>query len=197
MSGKIFGYVRVSKYSQNTNLQVDALKKNGCTDDDIIQEKASGKNVERPELLRMLDKLREGDTVMVWKLDRISRSTKHLLELMEVFQNRGVNFVSLQDKIDTSSAMGKFYFTLIAAVSQMEADMISERTKSGLESARARGRKGGRKPVSPVKVKNALELYDTKKYSLAEIEEMTGIKKPTLYSYLKKRKESSGTNDTN
>ncbi|WP_010676335.1 recombinase family protein [Bacillus timonensis] len=186
---KTFGYSRVSTLEQNLDMQVDALLKEGCKKEDIFTEKASGKNTTRPQLEKLKELVRAGDTVVVWKLDRISRSTKHLLELSQFFEDKEVNLISIKDKIDTSTAMGKFYFTMIAAIAQLEADIISERTLAGLASARSRGKLGGRKRINPSKVKNAIELYDTQKYTIAEITEMTGVKKPTLYKYLNERKE--------
>mgnify|MGYP001051357538 CR=1 FL=1 len=187
----IFGYARVSTEEQSLNMQLDALNKYGV--DEIFDEKMTGTKKDRPQLERMLDKLRAGDKVIVYKLDRISRSTKHLIELAELFESKGVAFVSIQDSIDTSSAMGKFFFTVIAGISQLERDIISERTKAGLESARARGRVGGRKAADQKKIERALKLYDSKAYSVPEITEETGVSKTTLYKYLKEREQTQET----
>ncbi|MGR9594424.1 recombinase family protein [Bacillus thuringiensis] len=183
----VVGYARVSTDQQLTDLQDDALEKYGC--DKIFREKVSGKKTDRPELTKMLRVLKKGDTVVVWKLDRISRNTKHLLELAETFKKEGINFVSIKDKIDTDSPMGTFYFTVMAAITQLEADTTSERVREGLQAARARGRFGGRKSKDPSKVKLALKMYHDGKYTIAEISEATGLKKTTIYDYLRKEKE--------
>lgn len=182
----IFGYARASTKEQNLNAQLDALEKAGCTE--IFQEKISGGVRERPELKRMIDKLRAGDTVIVYKLDRISRSTKHLIELTELFEQKQVNFISIVDNIDTNSAMGRFFFRLMASIAELEKDIVSERTKAGLEAARARGKKGGRPKLDEKKIKTALKMYDSKQYSIAEITKTVGISAPTLYRYINERK---------
>lgn len=182
----IFGYARVSTEDQSLDLQLDALSKYGV--DEVFQEKMTGTKKDRPQLERMLDKLRAGDKVVVYKLDRISRSTKHLIELAELFEEKGVEFVSIQDSIDTSSAMGKFFFTVIAGISQLERDIISDRTKAGLQAARARGRVGGRKAANTDDVKTALDMYDSGRHTVPEITKRTGVSKTTLYKYLNERK---------
>ncbi|NLK24921.1 MAG: recombinase family protein [Clostridiales bacterium] len=186
-----FGYARVSTKDQNLDLQVDELLKNGVRKENIFKEKITGTKKERPELQELLKRLREGDTVVVWKLDRIGRSTKHLVDLMNYFKEHNINFISLKDNIDTSTAMGKFIFTVFAGLAEFERDMTSERTKAGLESARARGRTGGRPPKNPKAIERALQLYDSKDWAISEIEKMTNVSKPTLYRYLKKRDEKS------
>ncbi|MCU5201671.1 MULTISPECIES: recombinase family protein [Bacillus cereus group] len=183
----IVGYARISTDKQVTDMQEDALKKYGC--DKIYREEASGKKKDRPVLAEMINRLKSGDTVVVWKLDRISRNTKHLIELAETFKKKGVKFVSIQDKIDTETPMGFFFFTVMGAIAQLEADTTSERVREGLKSARARGRFGGRKSKDPSKVKLALKMYKDGKYTIAEISEATGLKKTTIYDYLRKEKE--------
>jgi DNA invertase Pin-like site-specific DNA recombinase len=180
-----YGYARVSTEDQSLNMQIDAFKKYGV--DEVFQEKMSGTKKERPQLDRMLAKLKKGDKVVVYKLDRISRSTKHLIELTELFAEKGVEFVSIQDNIDTSTAMGRFFFTIMAGVAQLERDIISDRTKAGLESARARGRNGGRPAADQSAIDQALTFYDSKKYTVPEITKMTGVSKTTLYKYVKER----------
>ena len=138
----------------------------------------------------MLSKLRKGDKVVIYKLDRISRSTKHLIELSERFQELGIDFVSIQDTIDTSSAMGRFFFKVMAAVAELERDIISERTKAGLKSARARGRNGGRPKTDQKKIDLALKMYESKQYSLKEIKDATGVAATSLYRYLNTNKET-------
>jgi len=181
----IFGYARVSTEDQSLDSQLDAFEKYGV--DEVFSEKMTGTRKDRPQLERMLDKLRKGDKVVVFKLDRISRSTKHLIELAELFETKGVEFVSIQDSIDTSTAMGRFFFRTMASIAELERDIIRDRTKAGLEAARARGRVGGRKAADKSKVEKALKLYDSKDYTIPEITEMTGVSKTTLYKYLKER----------
>lgn len=179
------GYARVSTEDQNLDRQLDALKAAGC--EKIFQEKITGKSKSRPELDKMLAMLREGDQVVVVKLDRIGRNTKHLIELSDTFESMGVDFVSLGDSIDTSTATGKMMFTVLAAIAQFEADLNRERTMEGLASARARGRKGGHPKADPKKVEQALKMYDAKAFSLKEITDATGLSKMTIYRYLDQR----------
>lgn len=179
----IFGYARVSTEEQNLDMQIDALHQYGA--EKIYQEKTTGTKKDRLQLDELLKVLRKGDKVVVYKLDRISRSTKHLIELSERFDEMGVDFVSIHDNIDTSTAMGKFFFRTMASIAELERDIISERTKSGLKAARARGRNGGRPSKNADKVQIALKMYDSKEYSIKQITEATGLGKTTLYRYLK------------
>ena len=149
-----------------------------------IYEKMSGTKKNRPELTKLLDRITEGDTVVVESLSRLGRSTKDLIELTETFQSKGVNLVSLKESIDTNSPTGKLLFTLMSAIAQFERDVIADRTREGLKAARARGRTGGRPRADPEQVKKAVKLYKTEQYSIKEIEELTGIKKSTLYRNL-------------
>ncbi len=178
----IFGYARVSTEQQNLDRQLDALNKYGV--DIIFNEKMTGTKRNRPELSKMLDRLTEGDTVVVESLSRLGRSTKDLIELVDLFEKKKVHFVSLKEQIDTSSPTGKFLFTLMSAISQFERDVIAERTKEGLRSARARGRLGGRPKTDVTSINKAIKLYNTRQYSIKEIEELTGVKKSTLYRHL-------------
>lgn len=162
--------------------QLDALKNYGV--DIIYNEKITGTKKNRPELTKLLDRITEGDIVVVESLSRLGRSTKDLIELTEIFQSKGVNLVSLKEAIDTNSPTGKFLFTLMSAIAQFERDVIADRTREGLKSARARGRTGGRPRADPEQVKKAVKLYKTEQYSIKEIEELTGIKKSTLYRNL-------------
>ena len=183
MKNYIFGYARVSTEAQNLDRQIDALKKYGV--DTIYNEKMTGTKRDRPELTKMLDRVTEGDTVVVESLSRLGRSTKDLIELTELFERKGVHLVSLKESIDTSSSTGKLLFTLMSAIAQFERDAIADRTKEGLRSARARGRTGGRPKANPDAVKKAVKLYRTGEYSVKEIEELTGVKKSTLYRNLR------------
>lgn len=180
-----FGYARVSTQDQNLDLQIDALTKFGC--DKYFHEKISGKNKERPELNKLIAQLRPGDTVVVWKLDRLGRSIRDLIELVENFKLNEVNFVSIQDNIDTNSAMGRFTFNLFASLAQFEREIIRERTKAGLSSARAKGRKGGRPSgLSKEKVKVAEQikvLFDSGR-DIADLKETFKISQATIYRYI-------------
>lgn len=179
MKNYIFGYARVSTEAQNLDRQLDVLKKYGV--DKIYNEKMTGTKRDRPELTKMLDRMTEGDTVVIESLSRLGRSTKDLIELTELFHDRGVNLVSLKEAIDTNTSTGKLLFTLMSAIAQFERDCIADRTREGLKSARARGKVGGRPKMNPDNVKKAIKLYSTGQYSIKEIEELTGVKKSTLY----------------
>ena len=188
MKNYIFGYARVSTEQQNLDRQLDALKTYGC--DVIYNEKMTGTKRDRPELSKLLDRMTEGDTVVIESLSRLGRSTKDLIELTELFQSKGVHLVSLKESIDTSTSTGKLLFTLMSAIAQIERDVIADRTREGLKSARARGRTGGRPRTDPAAVKKAIRLYGTKEYSIKEIEELTGVKKSTLYRSLTAQRKS-------
>lgn len=140
----LIGYVRVSTNDQNTMLQINALESAGCVQ--IFEDKISGTKAERPGLKRLLKTLQEGDTLVVWKLDRLGRSMRHLVILIEELRQRGVNFRSLTDSIDTSTPMGRFFFHVMGALAEMERELIVERTRAGLAAAREQGRIGGRRP---------------------------------------------------
>lgn len=149
------GYSRVSRPSQDLRLQLDALARADC--DEVFSEKESGAKEDRPELARLLATAKAGDTIVVWRLDRLARSTKQLLELSESFQREGINLVSLTEMIDTSTATGKLWFTMTAAMAQFERDLTRERTMAGLEAARERGHVGGR-PAKAEAVATARKL---------------------------------------
>ena len=183
MKNYIFGYARVSTEQQNLDRQIDSLKKYGC--DVIYNEKITGTKRDRPELEKLLDRITEGDVVVITELSRLGRSTKDLIELTELFHNKGVHLVSLKEQIDTATATGKLLFTLMSAIAQFERDVIADRTREGLVAARARGRKGGRPKTNSESIKKALKLYHTNQYTIREIEELTGVKKATLYRSLK------------
>ena len=183
------GYARVSTQDQNLEMQLDALYKAGCKQ--IFQEKASGTKSDRPELKAMQQILREGDIVYIYKLDRLGRSLKHLLELTSDFGKRGIGLVSINDHINTTTAQGRLIFNIFASLAEFERDLIRERTKSGLEAARARGRKGGRtKGLTKEAEKTAIlaqTLYNERKLGVNEIASDLKISKMTLYKYLRHR----------
>lgn len=179
MKNYIFGYARVSTEAQNLDRQLDALRKYGV--DVIYNEKMTGTKKDRPELTKLLERITKGDTVVIESLSRLGRSTKDLIELTELFKGKGVRLVSLKESIDTDSSTGKLLFTLMSAIAQFERDTIADRTREGLRSARARGRTGGRPKANSDSIKKAVKLYNTRQYSVKEIEELTGVKKSTLY----------------
>ena len=170
MKNFVFGYARVSTEQQNLDRQLDMLQKYGV--DFIYNEK-------------LLERLTEGDTVVVESLSRLGRSTKDLIWLMETFNAKDVNLVSLKESIDTTTSTGKLLFTLMSALAQFERDVLADRTREGLAAARARGRKGGRKPIDSDAVRKAVKLYKTGQYTVSEITELTGVKKTTLYNNLR------------
>lgn len=174
----------MSTSDQNTNLQRDKLLEAGC--DQIFEDIASGAKANRPELDRMLEMLREGDTVVVWKLDRLGRSMQHLIDLIDKFNDMGVQFKSLTEQIDTSTAGGTLIFNVFASIAQFERDLIRERTKAGLEAARARGRNGGRRPIlTDAQIKEARELYMTQSITVSQIARMMGCGRSTIYRALR------------
>ena len=186
MNAQKIGYARVSTADQNLERQLDLLKSYGV--DHIFQEKMSGTKRDRPELTKLLAHITEGDPVVIESLSRLGRSTKDLIELTELLQSKGVQLVSLKEAIDTSTPTGKLLFTLMSALAQFERDVIAERTKEGLKAARARGRKGGRPKCDSRKLQQAIKLYESNQHTVQEIEELTSIKKATLYRALQARK---------
>ena len=181
----IFGYARVSTSDQQLHLQTDALQAYGCAE--VAQEKVSSVK-ERPALQYLLTRLRPGDTLVVWKLDRLGRSLKDLVTLVTGFQDKDIHFVSLQDHLDTTTAQGRLMFNLFASLAEFERDIIRERTKAGLTAARARGRQGGRpKGLSKEALSKAQAvktLYLQQDKTVAEIGQLLGVGRATIYRYL-------------
>ena len=178
----LIGYARVSTEDQNLDLQADALKVAGC--EHIHTDRISGSVKNRPGLEEALKYLRSGDTLVVWKLDRLGRTVKGLVEMVESLQERGVQFRSLTDGIDTSTTAGRFFFHVMAALAQMERELIRERTNAGLKAARARGRMGGRKRVmDSSKVAAAKRLLDAGTPA-TEVAKNLGVGRATLYRAL-------------
>src|SRR5664279_2810598 len=179
----LIGYARVSTDDQKAELQVDALKKAGCLK--VFTDKASGSLANRPELDRMLDQLRPGDVVVVWRLDRLGWSLKNLIVLVEDLATKGVGFRSLSESIDTTTANGKLFFSIMGALAEFERDLIRERTNAGLAAARARGRIGGRPSVmNAKKIDKARKLYDSRQHTVAEIADMLNVSVATIYRHL-------------
>ena len=184
MPSNRIGYARVSTEDQDAALQVDALKGAGCIKTFI--DHASGTKGSRPELDRMLDQLRQDDVVVVWRLDRLGRSLSNLIVLIERLKEQGVGLLSLSESIDTTTANGRLFFSIMGALAEFEADLVRERTMAGLKAARARGRVGGRPTVmSEQEIAKAQSLYNSRDHSVAEIGEMLGVSPATIYRHLK------------
>ena len=188
------GYARVSTQDQDLSLQLDALNDAGCNK--IYKEKITGSKKERPQLQKMLGQLRKEDVVVIWKLDRLARSLKDLVGLVNEIQEKGGALHSLNDLIDTTTPHGKFTFHIFAALAEFERDIISERTKAGLAAARARGRKGGRPKGLSKKAQHtaiiAEKLYQERELTVKEICEQLSISRGTFYNYLRYREVNIG-----
>lgn len=186
-TSRLVGYARVSTNTQELQLQTDALVKAGIPKRLIFVDKISGSKSERPGLGACLKEVREGDTLVVWRLDRLGRSVRHLIDLVEELGNRKVGFKSIQDgAIDTRSASGKLIFHIFTALAEFERGLIQERTRAGLQAARARGRLGGRKPMSldDPRVQTAKTLHADKKMPVMDICRTLQVSRPTLYRWL-------------
>jgi DNA invertase Pin-like site-specific DNA recombinase len=184
---KLVGYARVSTNEQEVELQLDALRQAGCANEHIFIDKASGARSERPGLDACLRLLKPGDTLLVWRLDRLGRSMPHLVMLIEELLGKGIGFRSLCDGvIDTTTASGELIFNLFSALAQFERRLIQERTKAGLSAARARGRKGGRKPISSddPRVQMAKRMYHNHGMSINRICRTLKISRATFYRYI-------------
>src|SRR5512143_2709496 len=180
----LIGYARVSTQDQTLDLQKDALQKAGC--DRIFTDTASGAKAERTGLDEALSYVRPGDTLVVWRLDRLGRSLKHLIETITALNDRKIGFKSITEAIDTTTSGGKLIFHIFGALAEFERDIIRERTQAGLTAARARGRKGGRpKALTPKTVEQALTLYNAKTHTIDEICRTLNVSRATLYRYLK------------
>jgi DNA invertase Pin-like site-specific DNA recombinase len=175
-----FGYARVSTLDQDASLQMDELNAYGC--DRVFVDKASGKLESRPALDAMLGQLRAGDTVVVWRLDRLGRSLRHLIDVVSDLDRRGVALTSLRESIDTSTPGGKLIFHVFGALAEFERDLIRERTEAGLAAARARGRHGGRPTVwTPEKLRTAKSMYAAGDQDVASIARVLGVSRASVY----------------
>lgn len=187
MTGTSYGYARVSTYDQDLALQIDALTRHGIPRSKIFTDKLSGGKTDRPGLTKCLDTLQAGDILVVWRLDRLGRSMRHLITIVEDLRDRGVGFRSLNEgAINTTSASGELIFNIFSALAQFERRLIQERTKAGLAVARSRGRNGGRRRVEAeeAKVQAAKKLAADKSLSVTEICETLNISKSTFYRYV-------------
>lgn len=182
------GYARISTEDQNLHMQEDALKNAGC--EEIFSDIASGSKSQRPGLDKALSYVREGDMIVVWKLDRLGRSIQHLIQTVTSLQEKKILFKSLQENIDTGTSSGKLIFHIFGALAEFERDLIRERTDAGLKAARARGRMGGRPPVLDNRqINRMIEMYDEQKNTVAEICKIYDISRPSFYNYLKRRRK--------
>ena len=181
--GELLGYARVSTGEQDTALQVDALEQAGCFK--VFTDTVSGALDSRPELDRLREQLRAGDTVVVWRLDRMGRSIRHLIDLMADLEERGVGFRSLTENIDTTSPGGRLIFHVFAALAEFERDLIRDRTRAGLEAARARGRQGGRpSSLTDDQQRTARRMYEQKDMTVEQIGKVLGVSRTTVYRAL-------------
>ena len=187
-----YGYGRVSKQAQALSRQEDLFDRLQISPRHRFFEKETGTKSDRPQLERLKEELRDGDSVYVESLSRLGRSTKDLLALIEFFQKRNVTVVSDREKIDTGTPTGKMLTTIMCALAEFERDLIAERTKDGLDAARARGRKGGRRPKNEKDVKMALSMYDSDEFTVSEICRRCGISTGTLYKAINLRKNKTG-----
>jgi len=183
MTRTLIGYARVSTDFQSAALQEDALVKAGCLK--IFTDHASGAKASRPELDKMLEQLRPGDVVVVWRLDRLGRSLKNLIDLVDELGKNGVGFHSITENIGTTTPNERFMFRLFGSLAEFERELIRERTMAGLAAARARGRVGGRPSVMDAKkIATARKLYDSREHTVAEIAEMLNVSVATIYRHL-------------
>ena len=185
--GQLIGYARVSTNGQELQLQLDALQKAGCSKKKIYTDKVSGSKSARPGLDKCLQELKPGDTLIVWRIDRLGRSVRHLIDVVEDLRQRGIGFKSVCDgAIDTTTASGELVFHIFTALAQFERRLIQERTNAGLKAARARGRLGGRPPMSSddPRIQTAKKLHADKGMAVADICKTLQISRPTLYRWL-------------
>lgn len=186
---KIVGYARVSTKEQNISSQINELVKYGCHKKDIFKDYITGSKSSRPGLDRCLESLSKGDTLVVYRIDRLGRSSSHLISLVETLREGGISFKSIGDgAIDTTTASGELVFSIFSSLAQFERRLIQERTKVGLEAARARGKLGGRKPISSndPKIITAKQMHKNHDMSIGDICKTLKISRPTFYRYLKK-----------
>jgi len=178
----LIGYARLSTQDQNLDLQREALTKAGC--EKVFEDKVSGARAERPGLAKTLEMLRAGDILVVWKLDRLGRSVKQLVDLVGDLRKQGIQFKSLTDAIDTATPSGRFFFHVMASLAEMERELTVERTRAGLEVARQLGRKGGRKPkMTDSKVESAKKLLASG-VPPKDVAKNLGVSVPTLYRWV-------------
>lgn len=185
-NGTLIGYARVSTWDQTTQMQMDALRSAGCLR--IFEETASGTKADRPELAAALDYARPGDTLVVWRLDRLGRSLRHLIDTVTTMEERSVGFRSLHENVDTTTSTGKLVFHIFAALAEFECDLIVDRTKAGLVAARERGSKPGRRPsLSSDQVVIVRQMHSQGKHTVSQIAGVVGVSRATVYRSLEPR----------
>ncbi|NKD31632.1 recombinase family protein [Enterococcus casseliflavus] len=187
MTNMVYGYARVSTRQQDLSRQLDLLDRYECNK--IYTEKISGVRANRPELNKLKKRVKENDKIIIESFSRLGRSTKDLIDLVYFFEKKGVKVISIKENFDTQTPQGKLMMTVFQAFSQFERDIIVERTKEGLESARARGNIGGRPRVDPALIQHALNLYQKEGKAVVDICAQTGLKRSTFYRYLSLEKE--------
>lgn len=181
--GRLLGYARVSRRDQDPTLQLDALVAGGCQR--VWVDRASGALDHRPELEKVLDELRQGDALVVWRLDRLGRSVRHLVDTVTSLGDRGVGFRSLSEALDSTTPGGRLLFHVFAAVAEFERDLVRDRTRAGLDAAGSRGRRGGRpRAMTDQQVELAHKLQEAGEHSPTELAKLLGVTRPTLYRYL-------------
>lgn len=187
MTNMVYGYARVSTRQQDLSRQWDLLDRYECNK--IYTEKISGVRANRPELNKLKKRVKENDKIIIESFSRLGRSTKDLIDLVYFFEKKGVKVISIKENFDTQTPQGKLMMTVFQAFSQFERDIIVERTKEGLESARARGNIGGRPRIDPALIQHALNLYQKEGKAVVDICAQTGLKRSTFYRYLSLEKD--------
>jgi len=179
----LLGYARVSTDGQDHTLQIDALRAAGC--DKVIVETASGTRTDRPELAKALEQVRQGDVLVIWRLDRLARSLRHLIDIADDLNGRGIALKSITESIDTTTPSGRFMFNILGALSSMEREIIVERTRAGLQAAAKRGRRGGRPAaLDDAKIRAARAMLASGNMSAIEVAQQLGCAPSTLYRHL-------------
>lgn len=192
MAAQVLGYARVSTADQAPELQLDELRAAGC--EPIWTDHATGRHADRPQLARLLRHMREGDTVVVWRLDRLARSLSDLLAIAARLEDAGVGLRGLREHLDTTTPGGRLIFHVFGALAEFEAALIRERTHAGLAAARARGRHGGRKPVmTPAKLRAAKQMRDGGEHTVQEIAHALGVSRASVYRAWARQAESQGS----
>ena len=187
MTNMVYGYARVSTRQQDLSRQLDLLDRYECNK--IYTEKISGVRANRPELNKLKKRVKENDKIIIESFSRLGRSTKDLIDIVYFFEKKGVKVISIKENFDTQTPQGKLMMTVFQAFSQFERDIIVERTKEGLESARARGNIGGRPRIDPALIQHALHLYQKEGKAVVDICAQTGLKRSTFYRYLSLEKD--------
>ena len=185
-----FGYIRVSTKDQNFDIQLKALLEAGVSEENIYKEKISGKSMDRIELPKLLEILRKDDELVVYDLSRLGRNAKNVYELLDDFNKKGINFISLKENLNLDTPMGRFMATMISAINQLDLDIRNEKTREGLQRVKEKGQKLGRKPLDEKTLKEAFRLYD-EGYTIPLIVKATGISRASLYNKLNEKNKAN------